>query len=189
MKLVVGLGNFGQAYRWTRHNMGFWLIEDFSSKRGIALSRRGFQSLYGRARVGGEEIILAKPQTYMNLSGEAVRQLLPFFRLHPSDMVVLHDDLDLPPGKIRIRLRGSDGGHQGVRSIIEAIGSQSFLRLKMGVGRPANLHQDPADFLLERLTKTEREVFQAAIERATEALEVMILEGPQVAMNRFHRDP
>lgn len=188
MKLVVGLGNTGQGYRWTRHNMGFWLIEAFAQNQGIALSRRGFQSVYGRGRVGPENVILAKPQTYMNLSGEAVRQLLPFFRIPPHDLIVLQDDLDLPIGHIRIRLRGGDGGHQGIRSIIEAIGSQNFTRLKMGIGRPAVAHQDPVDFVLEPLKKNEKEALQEAVERASQVIEVIILEGPQEAMNRFHQD-
>jgi len=186
VKLVVGLGNPGQAYRWTRHNMGFWLIEDFASKHGVALCRRGFKSVYGRGKVGSKDVLLAKPQTYMNLSGEAVRQLLPFFHLHPSDLVVLQDDLDLPPGKIRIRLRGSHGGHQGIKSIVETIGSQSFIRLKMGIGRPKDRPIDPADYVLERWGPSEKECFQEAVDRAVRALEVLITEGPHEAMSRFH---
>ena len=186
MKLVVGLGNPGRAYRWTRHNMGFWLIEQFAKELGIDLSRRGFRSLYGRGKIGNEEVILAKPLTYMNLSGEAVRRLLHFFKVPPENLVVLHDDLDLPLGKIRIRLRGGHGGHQGVKSIVEALGNDGFFRLKVGIGRPPDRHQDPADYVLEPLKGGEKEEFKAAVERALEALGVLFREGPQAAMDKFH---
>ena len=189
MKLIVGLGNPGPAYRWTRHNMGFWLIEEFAQAKGLSISRKGCHSLYGRGKVGFEDVILAKPQTFMNRSGEAVRALLSFLQMTPQDLLVLHDDLDLPPGKIRIRLRGSDGGHRGIRSIIEAIGSGNFLRVKMGIGRPADPHQDPVEFVLERIPMAEREIFQRMMERAVDALETLILEGPQKAMSRFHPEP
>jgi len=188
LKLVVGLGNPGQAYRWTRHNMGFQLIDALGEKRGIEVSRRGMQSLYGRGKIGREEIILAKPLTFMNLSGEAVGQLLRFFKILPQDLVVLHDDLDLPWGKIRIRLRGGHGGHQGVKSVIEAAGTDSFVRLKVGIGRPAEKNRDPADFVLEPLRDKEREELQEIVDRAVEAVETVLLKGPQEAMDRFHKE-
>jgi len=188
VKLVVGLGNPGRAYRWTRHNMGFWLVEQFAKELGIDLSRRGFRSLYGRGKIGNEEVILAKPLTYMNLSGEAVRRLLHFFKVPPENLVVLHDDLDLPLGKIRIRLRGGHGGHQGVKSIVEALGNDGFLRLKVGIGRPSDRRQDPADFVLEPLKGGEKEEFKSAAERGREALKVLFQEGSQAAMERFHRE-
>jgi len=186
VKLIVGLGNPGRAYRWTRHNMGFWLVERFAKELGIDLSRRGFQSVYGRGKIGNEEIILAKPQTFMNLSGEAVRRLLHYFKVPPENLVVLHDDLDLPFGKMRIRLRGGTGGHQGVKSIVEALGSDGFVRLKVGIGRPADRGQDVADYVLEPLVGAEKEEFKAAVERALEALGVLLREGPQATMDRFH---
>jgi PTH1 family peptidyl-tRNA hydrolase len=188
VKLVVGLGNPGRAYRWTRHNMGFWLVEQFAKELGIDLSRRGFLSLYGRGKIENEEVILAKPLTYMNLSGEAVRRLLHFFKVPPENLVVLHDDLDLPLGKIRLRLRGGHGGHQGVKSIVEALGNDRFFRLKVGIGRPTDRLRDPADYVLEPLTGGEREEFKSAVERGREALKVLFREGPQEAMDKFHRD-
>lgn len=188
MKLIVGLGNPGRAYRWTRHNMGFWLIDRLAKKQGIDLSRRAFLSLYGRGKIGKEEVILAKPLTYMNLSGEAVRRLLQFFKVFPENLVVLHDDLDLPLGKIRIRLRGGHGGHQGVKSISEVLRNDGFIRLKVGIGRPSRRFQDPADYVLEPLTGEEREEFKAAVERGVEGVEVLLTEGPPVAMERLHRD-
>jgi len=188
VKLVVGLGNPGRAYRWTRHNMGFWLIERFAKERGIDLSWRRSLSLYGRGKIGNEEVILAKPLTYMNLSGEAARRLLHFFKVLPENLVVLHDDLDLPFGTIRIRLRGGHGGHQGVKSIVEALGNDEFVRLKVGIGRPPDGSQDPADYVLEPLAGGEREEFKSAVERGRQALEVLLREGPQAAMDKFHRD-
>ncbi len=187
MKLILGLGNPGRGYHWTRHNVGFLLLDALAQKHGIEVSRRGMKSLYGRGRIGTEEVILAKPQTFMNLSGEAAQRLLQFFKIPPENMIVLHDDLDLPPGKPRIRVRGGHGGHKGIRSIVEALGSDGFVRFKMGIGRPPRPGQDPADFVLEPLASGEREDFQKGIEENLESLEVLILEGPQAAMNRFHK--
>jgi PTH1 family peptidyl-tRNA hydrolase len=166
--------------------MGFLLIEQLARRHGIELSRRGLRSLYGRGRIGEEQVVLAKPQTYMNLSGEAVDRLLRFFKIPPEDLIVLHDDLDLPPGNVRIRRRGGHGGHRGVKSIIERLGREDFLRVKVGIGRPRNLEQDPADFVLEPLSKAEKEEFSQQIEKNLEAVELLIREGPEKAMNRFH---
>jgi PTH1 family peptidyl-tRNA hydrolase len=188
VKLVVGLGNPGRAYRWTRHNMGFWLIDRLAKERGIELSRRAFLSLYGRGKIEKEEVILAKPLTYMNLSGEAVGRLLRFFKVPPENLVVLQDDLDLPLGKIRIRLRGGHGGHQGVKSITEALGDDGFVRLKVGIGRPSDRRQDPADYVLEPLSGEEKEDFKAAVDGGLKALEALLREGPQAAMEKFHGD-
>jgi len=187
VKLVVGLGNPGRAYRWTRHNLGFLLIERIARQNRIELSRRGFQSVYGRGKIGNEEVILSKPQTYMNLSGEAVRRLLQFFRIPPENLVVLHDDLDLPLGKIRIRLRGGHGGHQGIKSIIDALGDDGFIRLKVGIGRPVERSQDPTDYVLEPLNQKAKEEFKAIADRCAQVLEVLLIGGPQEAMEQFHK--
>lgn len=186
MKLVVGLGNPGRTYRWTRHNMGFLLVEQLARRHGIELSRRGLHSLYGRGRIGGQEVLLAKPQKYMNLSGEAVSRLLRFFKIPPDDLMILHDDLDLPVGKVRIRRRGGHGGHRGVKSIIESLGRQDFLRVKVGIGRPRNLEQDPTDFVLEPFSKAEKEAFGKQIEKSVDVVELLLQEGAETAMNRFH---
>jgi PTH1 family peptidyl-tRNA hydrolase len=188
VKLVVGLGNPGRAYRWTRHNMGFWLIEQLAGKQAIDLSRRGWQSVYGRGRIGGEEMILAKPQTYMNLSGEAVSRLLRFFKIQPENLFVLHDDLDLPFGKIRIRLQGGHGGHQGIKSIMEALGNGDFVRLKVGIGRPLDRNQDPAAYVLQSLSTEEREEFKKVIQRGVQVAEILLTRGTQEAMNQYHRN-
>lgn len=169
--------------------MGFLVIEQLARRHGIEFSRRSLRSLYGRGRIGDQEVLLAKPQTYMNLSGEAVIRLLRFFKIPPENLIILHDDLDLPVGEVRFRRRGGPGGHRGVKSVIESLGREDFLRVKVGIGRPPNLQQDPADFVLDRLSKAEREVFGQQIEKSVEAVELLLQEGPETAMNRFHERP
>ena len=186
MKLLVGLGNPGRAYRWTRHNAGFLLIELLAREHGIDLAKRGLQSRYGRGKIREEEVILAQPQTYMNLSGEAVGRLLRFFKIQSENLIVLQDDLDLPPGRVRIRLRGGPGGHQGIKSIIDSLGKDNFIRVKVGIGRPPQPGQDPADFVLEPLEEADRDQLQATVEKAAQAIENLLAEGPEETMNRFH---
>jgi PTH1 family peptidyl-tRNA hydrolase len=188
VKLILGLGNPGRGYHWTRHNVGFLLLDGLANKHRIEVTRRGMKSYYGRGRIGSEEVILAKPQTFMNLSGEAARRLLQFFKIPTENLVVLHDDLDLPWGRLRIRVRGSHGGHKGIESIIETLADDGFVRFKMGIGRPGRPGQDPADFVLEPLVGGEREEFKKMVEGHVEALEILILEGPQKAMSRYHKD-
>ena len=188
MKLIVGLGNPGRNYRWTRHNVGFLLVERLAEENGIDISKKGLKSIYGRGKIGEEDVILAKPQTFMNLSGEAVDRLLRFFKIAPQNLVVLHDDLDLPWGKIRIRLRGGHGGHKGIKSIIEALGVDGFVRVKVGIGRPDRTGQDPADYVLEPVRGAEREEFKDTISWAAEAMEVLLTEGPEEAMNKYHKN-
>ena len=187
MKLVVGLGNPGRTYQWTRHNLGFWIVERLARQHGIKLAKRGLRSVYGLGQVGQVAVVLAKPMTYMNLSGDAVSRLIRFFRVPPQDLTVLQDDLDLPWGKVRIRIRGGHGGHKGIRSITEAIGSDSFQRVKVGIGRPRAENTDPSDYVLEPLTGEERKEFQEAVVRGVQAVEVLLEEGPQQAMERFHK--
>ncbi len=188
MKLIVGLGNPGQEYRWTRHNMGFLVLDHLAKEEGIQLARRRFQSVFGQGRIGRRDVILAKPVTYMNLSGEAVARLLRFFRIQPEDLIIVHDDLDLPFGKIRIRLQGGHGGHQGVKSIIESLGHNEFIRVKMGIGRPGDPRQDPADYVLAPFSSEEREEVKDAAARGAEAVELLLSVGPQETMNRLHKD-
>ncbi len=188
MKLVVGLGNPGRDYRWTRHNVGFLLLDELAGRHGIALSKRGLQSVYGRGKIGKEEVILAKPQTFMNLSGEAVGRLLRFFKIPSENLIVIHDDLDLPLGAVRIRVRGGHGGHKGIQSILQSLGSDEFVRLKVGIGRPAQGGQDPADFVLEPLNSAEKKLFQEMIREKAEVAEALLQEGSQEAMNRYHKN-
>jgi len=188
VKLIVGLGNPGREYRWARHNLGFLLLDELSREHQIPLGRRGLKSVYGRGRIARAEVILAKPQTYMNLSGEAVQRLLHFFKIPPQDLVVLHDDLDLPWGKIRIRIGGSSGGHRGIVSIHGAIGSEDFIRFKIGIGRPPIPGRDPADYVLDPLPEEQKEELKAILKRGAEAVETLLSRGPQEAMNRFHKE-
>ncbi len=188
MKLIVGLGNPGQAYRWTRHNVGFLLVEELAKDGSIELAHRRLKAVFGRGTIAGQAVLLAKPLTFMNLSGEAVSRLLHFLRVPPEDLIIIHDDLDLPPGKIRIRLQGSHGGHQGVKSIIGSLGTDSFTRVKVGIGRPDDPREDPADYVLAPLSREEREFFKEAVRRGAEAIEVLLSEGPEAAMNRFHKE-
>jgi len=188
VKLIVGLGNPGREYHGTRHNLGFRLLDELAREHQIPLGRRGLKSIYGRGRIARTELILAKPQTYMNLSGEAVHRLLHFFKIPPQDLVTLHDDLDLPWGKIRIRLGGSAGGHRGILSIHEAIGTEEFIRLKIGIGRPAAPGRDPADYVLDPLPEAEKKESKDILRRGAEAVEVLLSCGPQEAMNRFHME-
>ena len=188
MKLIVGLGNPGRTYHWTRHNLGFWMIERLAKQHGIKLSQRGLKSVYGPGKIGRVAVVLAKPLTYMNLSGDAVSRLLRFFRIPPEDLVVLQDDLDLPWGKIRIRVKGGHGGHKGIKSITEAIGHDSFQRMKVGIGRPPEENTDPSDYVLEPLTGEERKEFQEIVARGVQAVEILLGEGAQEAMDRFHKN-
>jgi len=185
MKLIVGLGNPGRRYRETRHNVGWEVISRLARRARIAVDEEDGFSDVGRGAIGGTRVILARPQTYVNVSGEAVRDLRRRHRLRPQDIVVVVDDLDLPLGRLRLRASGSAGGHNGLKSIIEAIGTTEFPRLRVGIGRPPE-GVDPADHVLTRFTSDEQAVVDAALDRAAEAIETAITEGIETAMNRFN---
>ena len=184
MRLLVGLGNPGKAYAQTRHNVGMWAIERAAARWSIRLSPRG-TAQRGSGRLGRELIELAGLLDWMNCSGPPVKGLLREFGIPPSELIVVHDDLDLEPGRLRIKLSGGYGGHNGIKSLIEALGTPQFVRLKIGVGRPAP-GQDSADYVLEPVIKDELAVFEPCLERAVDALECLIHRGPEVAMNQFN---
>ncbi len=184
MRLLVGLGNPGKTYAQTRHNVGMWTIERAAARWSIRLSPRG-TSQRGSGRLGREFIELAGLLDWMNCSGPPVKGLLREFAVPPSELIVVHDDLDLEPGRLRIKLSGGYGGHNGIKSLIEALGTPQFIRLKIGVGRPAP-GRDSAEYVLEPVTKDERAVFEPCLERAVDALECLIHRGPEVAMNQFN---
>ncbi|MBL8073253.1 MAG: aminoacyl-tRNA hydrolase [Nitrospira sp.] len=184
MRLLVGLGNPGKAYAQTRHNVGMWAIERAAARWSIRLSPRG-NAQRGSGRLGRELIELAGLLDWMNCSGPPVKGLLREFALTPNELIVIHDDLDLEPGRLRIKLAGGYGGHNGIKSLIEALGTPQFIRLKIGVGRPAP-GQDSADYVLEPVTRDELAVFEPCLERAVDALECLIHRGPDVAMNQFN---
>ncbi|MFZ5646222.1 MAG: aminoacyl-tRNA hydrolase [Bacillota bacterium] len=187
MFLVVGLGNPGREYAGTRHNMGFRLVDLLAGRLNTPVEKNLFKSLTGRGLQHGRTIILAKPQTYMNLSGNSVAALMNWFKIAPSGLVVAYDDLDLPPGKIRLRPQGGHGGHRGVESIIEKIGTGGFSRVRIGIGRPPNPEYDVADWVLGRLSEEEEKLAGEALERAAEAVITLINEGVDAAMNRYNR--
>ena len=186
MKIIAGLGNPGVRYQWTRHNVGFQALDHLAELKRIVIATRRFKSIYGRGRIGSQEVLLVKPYTFMNLSGEAVKRVVDFFGASPEDLIVVHDDLDLPLGKLRFKQKGGDGGHQGIRSITEALGSNMFLRLKVGIGRPPE-GMDPADYVLQTLNKSERVDFDHVASWAAESLMILLLEGLPRAMSRFQR--
>jgi PTH1 family peptidyl-tRNA hydrolase len=183
--LIVGLGNPGPRYVYTRHNLGFLVLGLLVERGGIPLHKHTLEADWGKGRLGGEGVILAQPNTYMNLSGRAVAKLLHFFKLPLENLVVIHDDLDVPPGRLKLALGGGAGGHRGVLSIQGALGSPDFYRVKLGIGRP------PADmpsegFVLSPLAPEEEEAMADLVERGAEAVATLITQGLAVAQNHFH---
>jgi PTH1 family peptidyl-tRNA hydrolase len=186
VKLIVGLGNPGARYEGSRHNIGYLVVDRLSAAYHILISTKRFKAILGKGWIDSQEVILFKPMTFMNLSGEAVKKALHFFRTGPEDLIVIHDDLDLPHGRLRFKARGGDGGHLGVRSIIEAIGADNFLRLKVGIGRPPK-GLDPAEYVLNPFDIVEQSCLKRTLDQAVEAFKVMFVEGLQTAMNRFQK--
>jgi PTH1 family peptidyl-tRNA hydrolase len=180
VKLIVGLGNPGPEYELTPHNLGFLTIDRIAGDRNVEVRNRQCQALTGRTQIGDEPVLLAKPETFMNLSGLSVRQLLDEYQLRPeSDLVVIYDELDLPMGTIRIRQRGSSAGHNGMESIIGALGTQEFLRIRLGIA--------PEKKILKPFSKRQLKVVDGVLDLAAEAVQVILTEGPAAAMNRFNR--
>jgi len=184
LRLLVGLGNPGKAYAQTRHNVGMWAIERAAARWSIRLSPRG-TAQRGSGRLGGELIELAGLLDWMNVTGPPLKGLFREFELTPNELIVIHDDLDLEPGRLRIKLSGGHGGHNGIKSIIEALGTPEFIRLKIGIGRPAP-GQNSADYVLERVTQDEMAIIEPCLGRAVDALECLIHRGADVAMNQFN---
>ena len=180
MKLIVGLGNPGIEYQFTPHNLGFLTIDRIATDRSVEVRNHQCRALTGRTQIGDEPALLAKPDTFMNLSGIAVKELLDEYQLRPeSDLVVIYDELDLPFGTIRIRQRGSSAGHNGMKSIIGALNTQEFLRIRLGIA--------PEKRILRPFTKRQLKVVDEILDLAAEAVQVILKEGPAAAMNRFNR--
>ncbi len=186
MKIIVGLGNPGISYRLTRHNIGFLAVDRLAKVNRTPIRTKRFKSLFGTDRIDSEQVVFVKPLTFMNRSGEAVRGVADFFGSTIEDLVVLHDDLDLPFGRLRFKQRGGDGGHQGVRSIIERLGGNNFLRLKIGIGRPPQ-GMDPADYVLDVFDRNEQAQLEQFLSDAAEAVKMLLLEGLEKAMNQFQK--
>ena len=183
-KLIVGLGNPGRKYAGNRHNVGFQCLDRLAKAWGLSFGRRKRKALLAQGEIAGLKVILAKPQTFMNLSGEAVERLARFYKLPPESTLVIYDDLDLPVGKIRLRPEGGSGGHKGMKSIIEHLGANGFPRLRVGIGRPP--HGDPVDYVLEDFAPYELIVIERAYERVVSAVELWLVEGIAAAMNSYN---
>ena len=186
MRLIVGLGNPGPEYEWTPHNMGFLAIDGIAERAGIRITRPEAKSYVGRGKFAGEEVILAKPQTMMNLSGVAVRMLLEKYECDPAEMIVLTDEVDLPWGMLRIRERGSAGTHNGLKSIVSALGSGEFIRVRLGI-KPEKIWGELRDYVLSKLSRADREIAGQMVTETADAVELIITEGVDKAMSKFNR--
>lgn len=184
MRIVVGIGNPGTRYRGTRHNLGFQVVDRLAQERDIAVRRRRFDALVGDGRMGGRRVLLVKPQTYVNLSGSAVAPLLRWHRCPPDDLLVVCDDINLPLGRLRLRPAGGSGGHNGLKSIVQCLGTEDFPRLRVGIGR--GQEADPTRHVLGRFLPEERDEARAAVQRAAEAVLCILQEGVQEAMNTIN---
>jgi peptidyl-tRNA hydrolase, PTH1 family len=186
VKLIVGLGNPGDEYHLTPHNLGFMAVERLAETCGVGFSRREARARAARAEIEGEQVVLAKPQTFMNLSGLAVGSLLKKWDASAEDLIVLVDDVDLPVGSLRIRLRGSAGGHNGLKSIIGALETDEFVRVRMGAG-PDRAVKDLVSYVLAPFRKKDLKIVAEMVDRTAEAVRMILKEGPEKAMNLFNR--
>ena len=193
MNLIVGLGNPGRGYANNRHNVGFICLNHFAQKQGIQFDKKQCKARVGLGEVTGSKVVIARPQTYMNKSGQSVSLLVKKFNISPDNLLVIHDDLDLPSGKIRIRQGGSSGGHKGVGSIITELGSQDFVRIRVGIGRPVK-NEDSTEFsedeiinyVLSDFTPDEKQAITQVIPRVSEAILCLLTEGLTTAMNKYN---
>lgn len=183
---MVFLGNPGARYEGTRHNAGFMAADACEKALGVKISRLRFKALTAQARVGGENVLLLKPQTYMNLSGEAVGQAAGFYKVPAGNVIVVSDDVSLPVGRLRVRVKGSAGGHNGLKSIISSLGTDAFPRVKIGVGQMPRPDYDMADWVLGKFSSGDKEKMSEAAERAWSAVQSYILDGPDKTMNKFN---
>lgn len=184
MKLIVGLGNPGKEYEATRHNCGFMVIDALADKLNVTVDQKKFKSLYTKFKYHGEDVILLKPQTYMNLSGEAVIAAMNFFKIDIDDILVIYDDLDMPVGKLRLRKTGSAGGHNGIKNIIAHLNSQDFKRIRVGIDR--HKYMNVADYVLSRFSKVESEAIEQGIENAANAVLDYLDNDFNHAMNYYN---
>ena len=183
MKLIVGLGNPGKKYEHTRHNMGFDVVDLFAEKAQVDIDKEAFKGLVGRGKVFEEDIYILKPQTYINLSGESVREIVNYFKIDLDDIIVVYDDMALEPGKIRLRASGSSGGHKGMQNIIEQLGSEDIKRIRVGIGEPT---YDTIDYVLSKPLKEERPLIDEAIKNAVDALKEVLKENFDKAMTNYN---
>lgn len=186
MFLIVGLGNPGKDYANTRHNIGFDVIDKLAEQENIGVLEKKHKALFGKGYIGGQKVILAKPQTYMNLSGESIRELIDYYKIdEKEELIVISDDISLEPGQLRVRKKGSAGGHNGLKNIIQHLGHDVFPRVRMGVGEKPKGY-DLADYVLGHFGKEEQKIMAEAAENAADAIRTIIGEDIDAAMNRFN---
>lgn len=186
MIVIAGLGNPGSKYERTRHNVGFRVLDRLAAEYGIGMDQKKHKAVCGTGMIEGQKVLLVKPQTYMNLSGESVREVLDFYKVDPeNDFLVIYDDISLDPGQLRIRKKGSAGGHNGIKNIIQHLGTQVFLRIRVGVGgKPDGC--DLVDYVLGHFSKEDEKKMQEAYDRAAKAAAAILADGPDRAMNEFN---
>lgn len=185
MKLIAGLGNPGSAYTYTRHNVGFLTIDQIAEELGVKVDRLKYKALHARVRVGGEEVLLVKPQTYMNLSGQAIREFVSFYKLPPEDILIIFDDIDIEFASLRFRKSGSAGTHNGMKSVLYELGTDKMNRLKIGVGHKPPAY-DLADFVLSKFRTDEKDAIERTILAARDCALTFVREGADRAMNRYN---
>lgn len=183
--LIVGLGNPGREYENTRHNVGFWTIDELARRGGVSVTKLERRALTADAMLSGKRVLLAKPQTFMNHSGEAVRQLLDFYKIDLTRMIVINDDIDIPLGTVRIRKEGSHGGQNGLRSIIQHVGSSDFARIRLGIGRPSG-RRDPSSHVLSAFRGDDEITARQMVDRAANAVETWLTDGIDLTMTRWN---
>ena len=186
MYLVAGLGNPGKEYDMTRHNIGFHTIDYIADKLGVKIKKLKYKAIYGECDINGEKVLLVKPQTYMNLSGESISEFVKFFKIPTENVIIISDDIALETGRIRIRKKGSAGGHNGLKNIIYMLNSENFNRIRIGVGAPTHPDYDLKDFVLGRFTKEEIPVLEESIIKSYKAVVEIIKRGADSAMNKFN---
>lgn len=185
MYIIAGLGNPTKEYDKTRHNVGFLAIDALADQYHIDVSEKKHKALCGRGAIEGQKVVLMKPQTFMNLSGESIRAAVDFYKVDPEDIIIIYDDISLEPGQLRIRLKGSAGGHNGIKNIIAHLGTQEFPRIKVGIGaKPPRM--DLADYVLSRFSRGEQKLMDDAFKEAADAAVMMMTDGPERAMNHFN---
>ncbi|NVJ02726.1 aminoacyl-tRNA hydrolase [Myxococcus sp. AM009] len=189
MKLIVGLGNPGREYERHRHNIGFMVVEALLSRARAALNQEKFAARVGQGTLAGERVLFVEPQTFMNLSGRSVAEAARFFKVPVADVLVIHDELDLPLGRLQLKAGGGSGGHNGLKSIVSSLGDEGFIRLRFGIGKPErpNARERVAGYVLSNFDDGERRELETLIDRAMDMTELWLREGLSVAMNRFNR--
>lgn len=185
MYLIVGLGNPEEEYSKTRHNMGFNTINKISKEYNIETKKSKFQGIYGSGIIEEQKVILVKPQTYMNLSGNCIKEFVEFYKIEKDKILIIYDDMDIEPGKIKIRKKGSSGGHNGIKSIIQMLGTEEFPRIRIGIGKPAEM-QDKISYVIGHIPEEETSKLEEGVEKAQKAITEILKNGIDIAMNEFN---